>query len=636
MNASLFPLVAMLAAVPVLAVNSAPQPTPIVDTIPTAKDEPYPGTIALAVDATDVTRGIFRVKQTIPVAQAGPMVLLYPKWLPGNHSTTGPIPKLAGLVITAGGQPVPWRRDPVDVYAFHIDVPAGAGQIDLQFQYLSATDGPQGRIQMTPEMLSLQWEKVSLYPAGYFTRRIPIKATATYPDGWTAASGLPSTASGATYSYEATDYETLVDSPTIAGRHYRAFELSPRVTLNVIADTAKELDATPEQIAAHKNLVTQALKLFGTQQYDTYQFLLTISDELGGIGLEHHRSSENGVDPGYFIKWDSNPAERNLLPHEYTHSWNGKFRRPADLWTPDYRTPMQGSLLWVYEGQTQFWGYVLQARSGLVGKQDTLDQLAIIAAAYDNLPARSWRDLVDTTNDPVIAQRRPKGWMSWQRSEDYYNEGLLVWMEIDSILRARSGGKKSMDDFARTFFGIKDGDWGVVTYTLSDVATTLNGIVPYDWADFLNRRLTEHAKGAPLAGFIASGYRLTYTDAPTAAFTAREKSRKLVDLSYSLGLTIGSRDRIAKTVMWDGPAFNAGIDVGTEIVAVNGRAYSDDGIKAAVTAARDSATPIRLLVKNGDRYRELAIDYRDGLRYPRFEKIDKGEGGLDRLLAPKP
>lgn len=636
MNASLFPFVAMLAAVPALAINSTPQPTPIIDSIPAAKDEPYPGTITLAVDATDVTRGIFRVKQTIPVSKAGPMVLLYPKWLPGNHSTTGPIPKLAGLVITAGGQPVPWRRDPVDVYAFHIDVPDGAGRIDLQFQYLSATDGPQGRIQMTPEMLSLQWEKVSLYPAGYFTRRIPIQATATYPDGWTAASGLPSTANGATYSYEATDYETLVDSPTIAGRHYRAFELSPRVTLNVIADTARELDATPEQIAAHKSLITQALKLFGTQHYDKYQFLLTISDELGGIGLEHHRSSENGVDPGYFIKWDDNPAERNLLPHEYTHSWNGKFRRPADLWTPDYRTPMQGSLLWVYEGQTQFWGYVLQARSGLVGKQDTLDQLAIIAAAYDNLPARSWRDLVDTTNDPVIAQRRPKGWLSWQRSEDYYNEGLLVWLEVDSILRARSGGKKSMDDFARAFFGINDGDWGVVTYTLDDVAATLNEIVPYDWADFLPRRLTEHAKGAPLAGFTASGYRLTYTDAPTPAFAQRERSRKLVDLSYSLGLTIGSKDRIAKTVMWDSPAFSAGIDVGTEIVAVNGRAYSDDGIRQAVTAAKADSTPIRLLVKNGDRYRDVAIDYRDGLRYPRFEKTDKGEGGLDRLLAPKP
>ncbi|MBV8239076.1 MAG: M61 family metallopeptidase, partial [Sphingomonas sp.] len=421
--------------------NSAPQPAPFVDTIPAPRDEAYPGTITLNVDATDTTRGILRVKQTIPVAKAGPMALLYPKWLPGNHAPRGEIEKLAGLVIRANGKVLPWTRDPVDVYAFHIDVPAGAKQLDVDFQFISATKADQGRIVVTPTMISLQPNQVSLYPAGYFTRRIPVRMNVTFPAGWTAAGALRAKATGNVWAYEPTNYEILVDSPLLAGRYGRVIPLSERVTLNVFADEPDELVATPAQIDAHKSLVDQAIKTFGSQHYDHYDFLLSITDQLGGIGLEHHRSSENGVTPGYFAKWNEGPGRRNLLPHEYTHSWNGKFRRGADLWTPDFRTPMRGSLLWVYEGQTQFWGYVLQARSGLVSKQDTLDQYAMIMASYDSQPARHWRDLVDTTNDPVISARRPKGWQSWQRSEDYYNEGLLVWMDVDSLLREQSGGK---------------------------------------------------------------------------------------------------------------------------------------------------------------------------------------------------
>ena len=615
-------------------INSKPQPVPFVDTIPAARDIPYPGTITLDVDATDTARAIFNVKQTIPVADAGPMVLLYPAWLPGNHSASGPIAKVAGLVIKANGKRIAWTRDPVDVYAFHIDVPAGAKQLDVEFQYLSATDKNQGRIQMTPEMLSLQWEKVSLYPAGYYTRNIPVSASVKYPAGWTAASGLPSSASGATYRYQATDYETLVDSPAIAGRYFRREVLSPRVNLNIVADNAKELAATPDQIAAHKRLVEQAIKLFGAQHYDTYEFLLSISDEMGGIGLEHHRSSENGVSTGYFTKWNDGPGPRNLLPHEYTHSWNGKFRRGADLWTPDFRTPMRDSLLWVYEGQTQFWGYILQARSGIVSKQDTLDMLASIAAVYDNMPAREWRALIDTTNDPIIAQRRPKAWVSYQRSEDYYNEGLLVWLEADSIIRKQSAGKKSLDDFARAFFGINDGDWGEVTYTFDDVAKTLNNVTPYDWSGFLTARLTEHAKGAPLNGFTDNGYTLTYTEEPTAAFKDSEKSRKTVNLNYSLGMAIGNDGDIS-SVLWDGPAFKAHLDVGGKVISVNGRAFSGDVIKDAVTAAKDGKHPVELIVKSGERYQTVSIDYRGGLRYPRLVKTGTGETGLDRLLAPR-
>jgi len=616
--------------------NSAPQPVPIVDTIPAAQDVAYPGTLLLDIDATDTERGIFRVVETIP-ARAGHLVLLFPKWLPGAHTPRGEIEKLAGLVIRANGKVVPWTRDTVDVTAFHIDVPAGAKDVVAEFQFLSATKPDQGRIAMTPTMISLQPNSMSLYPAGYYTRQIPVRMTVKYPAGWTASSALPSnlrqTAAGALYSYQPTNYEILVDSPVLAGKYGKTFALSPRVDLAVYADDPKELAATPAQLDAHKRLVEQATRTFGAQHYDRYTFLLSITDQLGGIGLEHHRSSENGVRPGYFTEWDNSTASRNLLPHEYTHSWDGKFRRGADLWTPDYRTPMRDSLLWVYEGQTQFWGYVLQARSGIVSKQDTLDALAGIAAIYDGAPQPHWRNLLDTTNDPIISSRKPKGWTSWQRSEDYYNGGLVVWMEVDSMLRQMTGGRKSIDDFARAFFGIRDGDWGEVTYTFADVAATLNAIAPYDWADYLNHRLTETLPAAAVRGFEANGYKLVYTDTPTAYFSKGERSGA-TNVSYSLGLA-ATKDGAISAVIWDSPAFKAGLDTAGQIVGVNGESYSGDRLKAAIAGAKGTREPIRLLVKTGERLRDVAIDYHGGARYPRFEKVGTGEGGLDRLLAPR-
>jgi len=632
LSAALPALVPAMAQVP--AGNTAPQPVPFRDTVPQPRDVDYPGTLLVDVDATDTERGILRVKETIPVAGGGHTVLLYPKWLPGNHAPRGEIEKLAGLVIRGNGRVIPWTRDPVDVYAFHLDVPAGVRRLDAEFQFLSATQPGQGRIAVTDTMISLQPNSVSLYPAGYFTRRIPVQLTARFPAGWTAAGAVPAKATGSTYTYDRTNYEILVDSPILAGRYGKVWALSPRVDLNVFADTPEQLAATPEQIDAHKRLVDQAVKTFGAQHYDRYEFLLSITDQLGGIGLEHHRSSENGVKPGYFTEWATGAAARNLLPHEFSHSWDGKFRRGADLWTPDFRTPMRNSLLWVYEGQTQFWGYVLQARSGLVSKQDTLDAYAGILAQYSLSAGRQWRPLVDTTNDPVISARRPKGWTSWQRSEDYYNEGLMVWMEVDATLRRLSGGAKSIDDFARAFFGIRDGDWGEVTYTLDDVISTLNAIQPNDWGTLLRTRLTETGKPAPVLGFEGNGYRLAYGPEPTGYFKSLEKNRGVTDLSYSIGLGLSS-DGEASAVIWDGPAYRAGLDVGTQVVGVNGQSYTADRLKAAILAAKGTRDPIRLTVKQNQRVRDVAIPYHDGPRYPRLEKTGTGETGLDRLLAPR-
>jgi len=329
--------------------NTLPQATAKVDTIPPARDIPYPGTIQLTVDASDVTRGIFNVHEHIPVPAAGDFVLLYPKWLPGHHSPSGQINKIAGFKATAGGRALPWVRDTLDVYAFHVTVPQGVKAIDVDFQYLSPTAGNQGRIVMTPDMSSIQWIANSVYPAGYYTRDIPVQASVIVPAGWHVATALrPSGQTATRVDYPLTNYQILTDSPLIAGDHYRAFQLSPDVTLDVIADNEAELAAKPDQIAAHQRLVQQAVKAFGAQHYDHYNFLLTISDYLGGQGLEHHRSSEDGTERGYFTDWDNQLNARNLLPHEFSHSWDGKYRRAADLWTPDFRTPMQDTMLWVY------------------------------------------------------------------------------------------------------------------------------------------------------------------------------------------------------------------------------------------------------------------------------------------------
>ncbi|MES2097468.1 MAG: peptidase M61 [Pseudomonadota bacterium] len=628
-------LLASSIATVAVAQNSKPQPVPIVDTIPAAVDKPYPGTIGIAIDATDTARGIIAVRESIPVSKSGDMVVLYPKWIPGGHTPRGEIEKLAGVRFSVGGKTVAWTRDPVDVYAFHINVPRGAKTVDLDFQYLSATKGDQGRITVTRTMMSLQTIATTMYPAGYFVRQIPVKLSVKYPDGWSAASALNAKVSGSTWSYEPTNYEVLIDSPILAGRYYKKFALSDRVNFNAFADTQAELDAaTPEMIDAHKRLVDQAVKLFGAQHYDHYEFLVSISSELGGIGLEHHRSTEIGVRPGYFTEWAANGLSRNVVPHEYTHSWDGKFRRGADLWTPDYRYPMRDSLLWVYEGQTQFWGYVLQARSGLVSKQDTLDQYAMIMANLDNTPGRNWRPLIDTTNSPIMSSRKPVGWMDYQRGEEYYNEGLLVWLEVDSILREQSKGTRSIDDFAKAFFGINDGDWGEVTYTFDDVVNTLNAIQPYDWRGFLTQRLTETSKPAPLGGFERNGYKLVYTDVQTPSGKLVERARKAADLSYSLGVTVGG-DASLGSVRWGSPAFDAGLTVGDSIVAVNGLSYTDDRLKNAVSDAKGSKAPIVLTIKAGEEVKTINIDYHAGLRYPRLIKTGTGETGLDRLLAPR-
>ena len=617
-----------------------PEPAPPTPPIAAPRDTPYPGAIRLAVDATDLDHRVFNVRETVPVAGPGPMTLLFPKWLPGNHSPSGPIDRFAGFVVHAGGRRLEWRRDPVDVTAFHIDVPAGATSVDLEFQHLSPTAPNQGRIEVTADMVNIEWNSVVLYPAGYYSRDITVDPSVRLPQGWGVGAALEPTgpAVAGVTTFKPVPLNTLVDSPILAGRYFQRLDLDPGgvapVHLDLVADKPEQLVVSPAQLQVHRNLVQQAYKLYGAHHYEHYDFLLSLSDHLGGNGLEHHQSSENGRGANYFTDYEKTPGGRDLLAHEYTHSWNGKFRRAADLYTPNFNVPMRDSLMWVYEGQTQYWGYILAARAGLWNRQQFLDELASTAATYDVRIGRSWRQMQDTTNDPIVANRRPEPWRSWQRSEDYYSEGQLIWLDADTLIRERTGGKKSLDDFARAFFGVENGSYIVKTYTFDDVVGALNGVTPYDWATFLNTRLYGHGPGAPLDGIKRGGYALVYTDKPSEIWKLAESERKYVDLTYSLGLTVGKEATLGD-VLWDGPAFKAGLATGVQIVAVNGLAYDGDALKAAVTAAKATTTPIELLVKSEDRYRTVRIDYHGGLRYPHLEKVAKGAASLDAIYAEK-
>jgi predicted metalloprotease with PDZ domain len=600
-------------------------------------DVPFDGVIKVDVDATDIGHRIFRVRTTMP-AKPGPMTLLYPQWIPGHHSPSGTLEKVAGLTIRSDtGKVIPWTRDQYDVFAFKIDVPEGTREIVAEFQFLSSQGPAQGRVVMTPEMLNLQWNSNSLYPAGYYARNIKAQASVKLPAGWSYATALETERrDGDTVVFKPIDYDDLVDSPLFAGKYYKRVELADGkqpVHLNLFADAAKSLEAKPDQLDKHKALVQQMDKLYGARHFDHYDFLLALTDKLGGIGLEHHRSSENSGATGYFTDWDKTWIGRDLLPHEFNHSWNGKYRRGADLSTPNFNVPMGDSLLWLYEGQTQFYGQVLAARSGLWNQDQTRAVLASVAATYDRgRPGLSWRTVQDTTNDPTIAQRRPLAYRNYQMSEDYYSGGQMVWLEVDGKLRELSGDKRSLDDFAKAFFGMDNGAWDVNPYTFEDIVATLNGIAPFDWSSFLRDRIDGHG---PLIGGLAShGWKLVYNDKPNEAFSASEARSKSVNLTYSIGASLDGKGGVID-VLWDGPAFKAGLSPGMSVVAVDGREYSADAVKEAVTAAKDGTAPIELLVKNFDRYQTLRVDYHGGLQYPHLERIAGTPDRLAELLKAR-
>ena len=643
LSASLFVL-ALAAAAPALAqtailtdAGQAPLALPRVQPpIPAPTQATYPGVIRYQADITDLDRRIVSVRQTIPVAAPGPLTLLYPKFLPGNHADTGPIQLIAGLTVTANGQRIEWVRDTLEPYAFHLDIPAGVTEIEVAFQWLTQPDNAVWRVTMTPAIVNLQWEKAILYPAGYASTGITVAPSVKMPEGWNYGVALDTESfEGGVATFKPVDLYTLVDSPMFAGAHYRRIDIDRaqgEVFLNILGDEAKNVAPTEAQLDLYRNLVDQTDRLFGARHYDRYEFLFALTNQLGGIGLEHHRSSENTAAPDYFTAWDKSAGSRELLPHEFTHSWNGKHMRPADELTANYNVPTQNTLLWVYEGQTEYWGDILAARSGLHSKEEALISLAGVAAFYDQQPGREWRALQDTNNHNLLGYRVPGQWTSWMRGTgDYYREALLVWLDADTLIREQTNDRKSLDDFAKRFFGRNGGVIAPEGYTFEDVVAALNAVHPHDWAGFLRARLDAvgpEAK-APLDGLTRGGYRLAYVSDLTAA-EKKVQSGWANDFQYSLGFTLTGTTNRLSNIRWGSPAFEAGVGAGWDLVAVNDVAATPERLRDAVTAAKGTETPVTLLLKSGDRFRTVALPYHGGLRYPRLERI---EGTPDRLGA---
>ncbi|MDE3181534.1 MAG: M61 family metallopeptidase, partial [Acidobacteriota bacterium] len=604
---------------------AGPQPVPMPPPVKAPVDQAYPGTISLVVNVADVTHRVIGVHEVIPV-QPGDLTLLYPEWIPGNHSPTGRISALAGLEVAAKGKRIPWVRDRVNMYAFHIAVPEGVVDLDVNFQYLAPVRGNEGRVTFSSNILDLSWNAVVLYPAGYFSRDITFASSIRLPDGWHFASALMVRSQrGDEVTFSNTPLNTLVDSPLYAGVNFKREDLSTgpsnQVFLDVFADSPEELAITPEELKLHRNLVEQAQKLFDSHHYDRYDFLFSLSDTLGFEGLEHHQSSEDSSSANYFTDWAAGVPERDLLAHEYTHSWNGKFRRPADLWTANFNVPMRDDLLWVYEGLTQYYGYVLTARSGLRTPDQTRDLIAMIAANFTISPGRTWRPLVDTTNQPIISERRPVSWASWLRGEDYYMEGLLIWLDVDTKIRTLSAGKKSLDDFARSFYGIDNGSYVTRTYTFNDIVEALNAVQPYDWNGFLRTCVYDLAPQTPEDGITRGGYQITYSDTPPAWLKDSYRPDSYVSFATSLGFSVKANGEIGN-VWWDSPAFKAGMTPGMTLTAVNGEALTLDALRGAIKEAEKTKAPIKLLVKRGHEFHTVAINYHGGLRYPKLSRVE--------------
>jgi len=584
----------------------------------------------LDVDLRDAPRHIFHASLTLAV-QPGPLTLVYPKWIPGEHSPTGPIVDFTGLKFTANGKEVPWRRDDVDMYAFHLDIPPGVSQLRASYDYLSPAEptGSRERPSSTEKFAILNWYMVTLYPQGSKSDDLTYVATLRLPPNWKYGTALPLARESAyTVEFAPVSLTTLIDSPVISGFYLRHIDLSPGQTpphaVHVVADGPGPLEATPPEVQHLRQLVAETGALFGARHYGRYDFLLTLSDRMPPDGVEHHESSDDRTEEAYFLEPELFESSE-LLPHEFTHSWNGKYRRPVGLATPDYQTPMKGELLWVYEGLTQYYGVMLAARSGLMPPEMFREYIASTAAYLDDRPGRTWRDVRDTAVAAQTLYSSPQEGSSWRRSVDYYDEGLLIWLEADTIIRKQSNDKKSLDDFCRKFFGGENTGPKVVPYTFDDVVAGMNGVAEFDWRGFFAEHLKSHGPGAPLVGIENSGWRLAFSDVPNEYEHVDEVAGQQLDLQFSLGFLVhGSggedSDRILDVILGS-PAAIAGMAPGMRLIAVNGRKWSPEILRDALRRTKNSKDTIDLLAQNGDFFATYRVDYHGGERHPHLEPI---------------
>ncbi len=616
--------------------------------IPTAALAAEPRPLDLAVDARDAPRGVFHSRLTIPAAP-GLLTLAYPKWVQGEHAPSGPIMQVAGFTVSAGGKALVWRRDPLDMFLVRVEVPAGAREVEVAFDYLSPPEslggGGYGETpNATPHLLIVDWHDLLVYPLGTSAMEIPVRATVRLPAGWRYDSALAVTSGGAekdgAVTFAPTTLYTLIDSPVLAGEIFETLKLGPPeapVHLSMAADQRASLAVPEARLAAYRRVPAEALALYGARHYRAYHWLLALSDALDHNGLEHHESSDNRGPSDMFTDEAQLMRQGTLLPHEYTHSWNGKYRRPAGLATRDPQEALRTELLWTYEGLTRYLGDVLlTTRSGIRSVEQTREYIAWIAANQDrNRPGRRWRPLVDTAESVQILSGLPAAWTTARRTLDYYDESGLIWLEADTILRQKSQGTKSLDDFCRAFHGggASTGP-ALVPYTADDLYAALGAVVPHDWRAFFAERVYAVQPRAPLGGIEGAGWKLVYTDQPNEFQKLRAKSSKRIDESFSLGIWLKD-DGTIDDIVPGSPAWEAGLGPGMKLVAVGGRAWAAEAVPEAVQAAKTSTAPITIAALHGDVLKTFEVKYHEGERYPHLERDASKPDLLAAILAPK-
>jgi predicted metalloprotease with PDZ domain len=596
-------------------------------------------TITLHVDLTDAPRNIYHAHLSIPV-HGGEVALVFPKWIPGNHRPSGPIGALTGIRMEAAGRVVPWLRDPVEMYEFHVTVPSGVERLDVWLDAITSLDSAGGGgPAASDDILDLNWNAVVLYPKGARSDDVSFEASITLPPGWRFGTALPvASTSGDEVRFSPVTLTTLVDSPLIAGVHFREVELTkageaPVHVMDLVADSDADLAMTPQDHAAYKKLVAETGTLFGARHYRHYDFLLTLSDQVGGHGLEHHESNDSVAGERTFLDPNLHMLYAGLVPHEFVHSWNGKYRRPAGLATPNYQEPMIGDLLWVYEGLTEYLGELLAERSGLLTDEQYREALAETAAMLDHRTGRTWRPLEDTARSVQTLRMMGSQWQSWRRSLDYYPEGELIWLEVDAIIRQQTQGGRSLNDFCRRFYGGESGPPRVVPYTFDDVVHALNDVAPYDWAHLLAERVNTIGAHAPLGGIERGGWRLVYNDKPNLYIEAAEKAFKFANFSYSLGFDVNVDGKLNDVIVGS-PAYRAGLGAGMKLIAVNGRKWSPEILHAAVAGAQRSSPPVELLVENAEFFKTYSVTYDGGERNPHLERMAGVPDILGQILKP--
>jgi predicted metalloprotease with PDZ domain len=598
-----------------------------------------PLTITLTVDAIPAPQKLLHTHMAMPV-KPGPLTLYYPKWIPGMHMPSGPVGNVAGLKFTANGKTLSWRRDLLDVFTFHLDVPEGVGSLEVAFDYIEPGGGGFGfGGSASDKLVIVSWNQNVLYPAGIPAEEITYKPTLRLPSGWNFGTALPiESTAGNEIAFKPVSLDRLVDSPVIAGEHYRAIDITPpgepvHHEIDLVADSAAALEMSPELQKSFTNLVAQSGKLFGARHYREYHFLLSLSDHVAHFGLEHHESNDSRSDERSLLTPQGKRRLAGLLAHEFAHSWNGKFRRPADLSAPYYEAPMKTDLLWVYEGLTSYLGPLLAVRSGLWTPEQYREDLAETAAELGpGRPGRTWRPLQDTADAVPGVSFGRGGWADWRRGADYYPEGDLLWLEVATLIHDQSHGRKSFEDFCHLFYGGPNNGPELKTYTFEDLVRTLQEVVPYDWASFFHERLTSTSPEAPVSGIEAGGWKVEYSEKPPE--TASEgRFGGGVNAAYSLGLRLAGDGAVQESVA-GGLAYKAGITSGMRVVAVNDRAFTPELLRDALKASKSSDQPIRLLVLNDDYYKTCSIDYHGGERYPHLVRAEGKPDLLDDIAKP--